>query len=182
MLQSRIRKSLEARGRAGAPDSGFTLIELLVVILIIGVLSSIAIPVFLGQRQRAYDATVQSDMKNMATALETSFTANLAYPTTPVGFSTNGATTPIVSPNNKYVAFVDVSGTDAGYVVYGKNTNSDKVFILSSYNGGAPVATALAALPAITATTGAAVLALSTTTPPSGVPGTGVFVGLTVVS
>ena len=156
MLQTRIRKSLESRGRADAPDSGFTLIELLVVILIIGVLSSIAIPVFLGQRQRAYDATVQSDMKNLATAAETSFTANLAYPTLPAGFSTTSATTPIVSPNNTYVAYVTPTGADAGYVIIGKNANSDKYFVLSSYNGGAPVASAATSLAAVQATLTAA--------------------------
>lgn len=57
-------------------EHGFTLIEILVVILIIVILTAIAIPVFLNQRQKTNDAKVESDAKNMATAIETYFVNN----------------------------------------------------------------------------------------------------------
>lgn len=59
-MLSRLRKHDE--------DQGFTLIELLVVIIIIGILAAIAIPVFLNQRNNAYTAAAESDLKNLATA------------------------------------------------------------------------------------------------------------------
>jgi type IV pilus assembly protein PilA len=57
-------------------EAGFTLIELLVVIIIIGILAAIAIPVFLNQRKKGYDAQAKSDLRNMATAEETYLTDN----------------------------------------------------------------------------------------------------------
>ena len=72
-MLARLRKSMDEK------DQGFTLIELLVVIIIIGILAAIAIPVFLNQRQKGWDAQAKSDLKNMATAQETYLTDFGAY-------------------------------------------------------------------------------------------------------
>jgi type IV pilus assembly protein PilA len=74
-MLARIRKAAEER------EGGFTLIELLVVIIIIGILAAIAIPVFLNQRQKGYDAQAKSDLRNLATLEETYLTDNNVYTT-----------------------------------------------------------------------------------------------------
>ena len=60
-------------------EEGFTLIELMVVVLIIAILIAIAIPTFLGARQRAQDRAAQSDLRNGLTAEKTFYTDGESY-------------------------------------------------------------------------------------------------------
>src|SRR5687768_10835338 len=60
-------------------EKGFTLIELLVVILIIGILAAIAIPAFLGQREKAQDGGAKTQARNAATAMESIYTDDQNY-------------------------------------------------------------------------------------------------------
>jgi type IV pilus assembly protein PilA len=75
-------------------EGGFTLIELLVVIIIIGILAAIAIPIFLQQRNKGYDAASKSDLKGMQIAQESYLT----------DYNTYAGTTALLVANEGFVA------------------------------------------------------------------------------
>jgi len=66
-------------GDSGAGEDGFSLIELMVVVLVIGILISIAIPTFLGARQKAQDRAAQSSLRIGLTAIKTAYIDGQSY-------------------------------------------------------------------------------------------------------
>ena len=75
-MLSQIKARLAGRR---AEEDGFTLIELMVVVLIIAILIAIAIPTFLGARQKAQDRAAQSDLRNALTAIKTGYVDSENY-------------------------------------------------------------------------------------------------------
>ena len=60
---------------------GFTLIEVLLVMVIIGILVAILVPRWANSRDRAFQAAMKSDLRNLATAEESYFYDYASYTT-----------------------------------------------------------------------------------------------------
>ena len=90
---------------------GFTLIELLIVVAIIAILAAIAVPNFLEAQTRSKVSRAESDMRSLATAIESYRIDNNVYP-------------PLVAPNSPFSG----AGGSGGAGIHGP----------SVYNPGEP--------------------------------------------
>lgn len=115
--------------RLKSEDEGFTLIELLVVVLIIGILSAIALPTFLGQSDRAEDATAKGNVRAAQSKIEVCNTEQGAY--TNCARTADLTTYGIPTTGKGGVTSVVASGTD--YTLSG--AGKGKTFTLRN-NGG----------------------------------------------
>ncbi|MGZ7087627.1 MAG: prepilin-type N-terminal cleavage/methylation domain-containing protein, partial [Ilumatobacteraceae bacterium] len=144
----RFLHSLASRRRD--EEQGFTLIELMVVVLIIAILIAIAIPTFLGARQRAQDRAAQSDLRNGLTAEKTFFTDSQTYSAVTAtmqgiepSLKWGGALTVGVSPDGSAVCLSEASKSGTTFSIADISTGASpgtyygKVTCPGLVNGGA---------------------------------------------
>ena len=136
------------RRRLGQDEEGFSLIELMVVVLVIAVLLGVAVPAFLGSRDRANDRAVTSNVRNAFTAARVFYDDKQVY-TDDTGAlsgvepSLHWTNTPLLgheAPGTVYVEVQDIPGVGQTVVVVGRS-RAGRCFYLRDVMAGSSAGT-----------------------------------------
>jgi type IV pilus assembly protein PilA len=121
------------RKRIQSDERGFTLIELLVVMLVIGVLSAIALPNFLGQSNKGRDADAKANARNMVSQLESCYVEQSSYTGSGPGSSCLSGNTGLTIGSG--AGQVNVSGVGTNAYTIGAKSGSGAVYTITKNAG-----------------------------------------------
>lgn len=122
-----LRKSLNRKKTRG--ENGFTLVELMTVVIIISILTVIAIPSVASFRNKGYNATSYSDLKNMCITQEAYFIDHPAYAQNvadlvPYGYLQSPGVVPLIT-----------SANNTSYSMTAAHVSGDKTWSVSGPGG-----------------------------------------------
>jgi type IV pilus assembly protein PilA len=124
---------------------GFTLIELLIVVVVIGILAAIVIPKFANTKEKAYVASMKSDLRNLVTAEEAFFADSVKYSTSVICSNppTVGTVAFCATIGNTLAVPTVGSGTQAGWTtsITNRNTTKSCAIYIGAVTPAAPAAT-----------------------------------------
>ena len=117
-------------------EEGFTLIELMVVVLIIAILIAIAIPTFLGARQKAQDRAAQSNLRNALTAAKTAYVDTQDYTTAAAQLASIEPSLSYASGASSGQSNISVAAPSATEIVLAAKSQSGTCFFLKDTTTG----------------------------------------------
>src|ERR1041385_7721732 len=110
-------------------QDGYTLIEMMVVVLVVGILLSIALPTFLGARERAQNRGAQAGLRNALVAGKSYYTDGATY----TDFDLAAAA---MEPSLTYVPDIASLVQDGGKTVAIVQSSGDQLLLVSWSQSG----------------------------------------------